>query len=114
MLSDEVYPNSPLQGVVFEIRFAGEPAIECHRDEFFEMVRESFPQVLVPKLREGEAPALAPYHFQNAGNSAALLTAMNLFAYRTSVYPGFVVFREEALRWIEVFTKRFRIEKLNR
>lgn len=114
MVSDEVYPNSPLRGVVFEIRFPGEPAIECHRDLFFDAVREHFPQVLVPKLREGEAAALTPYHFQSADNSAALLTAMNLFAYRTNTYPGFAGFRAETLRWLKAFTGVFPIDKLNR
>lgn len=113
-MSTEVYPNSPLQGVVFEIRFPGEPAIECHRDRFFELVREQFPQVLVPMIREGEAAALAPYHFQNAGNSAALLTALNLFAYRTSEYAGYDAFRAEFLHWLTAFTSVYQINKLTR
>jgi hypothetical protein len=75
--ADEIYPNAPLQGVVFEIRFPGEPAIECHRDQFFQMVRQEFPQVLVPKLREGDAAALTPYHFVSEDNSRALLTAVD-------------------------------------
>jgi uncharacterized protein (TIGR04255 family) len=114
MSAEEVYPNSPLQRVVFEIRFPGEPAIECHRDTFFEAVREHFPQVLVPTLREGEAAALAPYHFQRADNSAALLTALNLFGYRTNVYRGFALFRQEVLRWVGEFVKAFGIDRLNR
>jgi uncharacterized protein (TIGR04255 family) len=112
--TDDVYPNSPLRGVVFEVRFPGEPAVECHRDQLFARVREHFPQVLVPKLREGEAAALTPYHFQNADGSAALLTAMNLFAYRTSSYGGFATFRSEALRWLAEFRQLFAISRLNR
>jgi len=113
-MASEVYPNSPLPGVVFEIRFPGEPAVECHRDEFFKKVREQFPLVLVPKLREGEAAALAPYHFQSADNSSALLTAMNLFAYRTNAYHGYAAFRSDVLRWLSAFTSVFPIDKLNR
>lgn len=108
------YPNSPLEGVVFEIRFPGEPAIECHRDEFFAMARAEFPTVLVPKLQPGEAVALSPYRFQRADNSASLMTALNLFAYQTSRYPGFLRFKNDALQWVKVFGKRFELGRLNR
>lgn len=108
------YPNSPLEGVVFEIRFPGEPAIECHRDEFFAMARAEFPTVLVPKLQTGEAVALSPYRFQRADNSASLMTALNLFAYQTSRYPGFPKFKHDALRWVKAFGQRFEIGRLSR
>ncbi len=113
-MTPEIYPNSPLQGVVFEIRFPGEPAVECHRDQFFEDVRKEFPQVLVPKLQEGAAAALSPYHFQSADGTKALLTALNLFAFRTSQYPGYAAFKDEALRWCRLFATRFSIDKLSR
>lgn len=108
------YPNSPLEGVVFEIRFPGEPAVECHRDEFFAMARAEFPTVLVPKLQPGEAVALSPYRFQRADSSASLMTALNLFAYQTSRYPGFPKFKNDALQWVKVFGKRFEISRLTR
>jgi hypothetical protein len=31
-ISAEIYPNSPLVEVIFEIRFSGEPIVECRRD----------------------------------------------------------------------------------
>lgn len=113
-VTDEVYVNSPLQGVVFEIRFPGEPGIECHRDEFFEKVRNDFPQVLVPKVTEGTAVALAPYHFTSISGERALLTALNSFAYRTSKYPGYAMFRPEVLSWIRAFTETFKVGRLTR
>lgn len=108
------YPNSPLEGVVFEIRFPGEPAIECHRDEFFAAARAEFPVIRVPKVQPGEAVALSPYHFERADGSASLLTALNLFAYQTKEYPGFHRFRAEAIRWVRVFAEHFRIGRVNR
>ncbi len=62
--SSEVYPHAPLIEAVFEIRFPGEPAVECQRDEFFEMVRDQFPRVHVPKVTSGQWPSLLPYHFR--------------------------------------------------
>jgi uncharacterized protein (TIGR04255 family) len=108
------YPNSPLQRVVFEIRFPGEPSIECHRDDFFSVVREEFPRVLVPKLQPGAAAALSPYHFQRIDETASLLTALNLFAYLTSTYPGFAKFKHEVLKWVGEFGKRFNLDGLTR
>lgn len=114
MTADDLYPNSPLREVVFEIRFPGEPAVECHRDQFFELVRKEFPQVLVPHIKPGQAVALAPYHFQTEDGRASLMTAMNLFAYRTSNYPGFASFQTQALRWMRAFGEVFRLDHLNR
>jgi uncharacterized protein (TIGR04255 family) len=113
-LPDELYVNSPLRSVVFEIRFPGEPAVECHRDRFFERVRSEFPQVFVPNVTEGTAVALSPYHFTSADNSRSLLTALNLFAFRTEAYPGYTSFREEVLRWIGEFTATFPLSHLTR
>lgn len=113
-LSDAIYVNSPLKSVVFEIRFPGEPAVECHRDQFFERVRSEFPQVLVPRMSEGTAVALSPYQFTSADNQRSLMTAMNMLAYRTTTYPGFVTFRTEVLRWIGEFTATYPISQLTR
>jgi uncharacterized protein (TIGR04255 family) len=89
---DDVYPNSPLKAVVFEIRFAGEPAVECHPDMFFEKVRSDFPQVFVPTIAQGAAVALAPYQFVSRDGHQALLTSINLFAFKDSAYRGFANF----------------------
>ncbi len=43
----EIYPNSPLVEVVFEVRFPGEPGVECNRDIFYEKIRGDFSNVLV-------------------------------------------------------------------
>lgn len=108
------YPNSPLQSVVFEIRFPGEPAIECHRDKFFHQARNEFPRVLVPKLQAGEAVALSPYQFQRDDGSATLLTALNLFAFLTPAYPGFPRFRHDVLSWTRIFAELYAIGRLTR
>jgi uncharacterized protein (TIGR04255 family) len=108
------YPNAPLIEAVFEIRFPGEPAIECHRDKFFEEIRSEFGNVWVPNLREGQAPALVPYHFKTNDGFGSVLTAISRFAYSTRKYDGFESFRRESLRLIELFAKTYNIGKLNR
>jgi len=51
-IESEIYPNSPLIEVIFEIKFPGEPVVECRRDIFYELVREDYPKVLVPSTKK--------------------------------------------------------------
>ena len=113
-MSAEQYPNQPLIDVAFEIRFPGDPAVECRRDEFFRRVRDKYPKVYVPKLLPGDAPALALYHFKQDDDQATILTAINKFAYSTNKYPGFEAFKAEVLRIAAIFGTTFKIEKLTR
>lgn len=114
MSNSTLYPNAPLVETIFEIRFPGEPAVECHRDELFELVRGEFPRVLVPKVVPDQSVALQPYHFQSADEKKSLLVALNKYAYSTKAYFGFTPFKAEALKYMRVFCERFRISKLNR
>jgi len=109
-----VYPNAPLSEAVFEIRFSGEPAVECHRDLFYEEVREKFPKVLVPQVNPGQFPALTPYHFRSADEKTSLMVAINRFAYSTRIYDGFASFKKQAMHYMVIFGEHFRLRELTR
>jgi len=113
-MTAEQYPNQPLIDVAFEIRFPGDPAIECRRDEFFRLVRNKYPKVYVPKLQPGDAPALAMYHFKQDDEQATVMTAINKLAYATKKYHGFESFKEETMRIVGFFGRTFKVEKLTR
>lgn len=113
-MSAEQYPNQPLIDVAFEVRFPGDPAVECRRDEFFRLVRDKYPKVYVPKLQPGDAPALALYHFKQDDDQATVMTAINKLAYSTKKYPGFEAFKAEVLRITAIFGATFKIGKLTR
>lgn len=110
----DVYPNSPLAEVVFELRFPGAPAIECRRDEYFATIRGDFPTVWVPNAEVGKAPALQPYQFKSEDDAETIMTAINRFAYSTKRYGGFVKFKPRALELARSFCEQFGIAKLNR
>lgn len=110
----EVYPNAPLVEVVFEIRFAGEPAVECRRDEFFALVRQDFPNLWVPNIEIGKAPALQPYHFKSEDDKDTLMVAINRLAYATRDYQGFRAFAPRALRLTRRFCSFFKLTSLKR
>lgn len=111
---EDNYPNSPLAEVVFEIRFPGEPRIECNRDIFYEKVRGEFPNVLVPSIKVGGFPALEPYRFESENQKSGMMVAMNKFAYYVHLYPGYTQFSKEVLKWVTEFGKIYNILKLNR
>lgn len=110
----DVYPNSPLAEVVFELRFAGEPAIECRRDEYFETIRRDFPKAWVPNAKMGKPPALQPYQFKSEDDGETVMVAINRFAYSTKQYAGFPKFKPRAMRLAKGFCQQFGIRKLNR
>lgn len=111
---DEVYPNAPLVDVTFEVRFPGEPAIECRRDLLFARVRKEFPKVYVPFPQPGQALALAPYEFKDEKGSRSLRVALNSLGYDTNAYRGFADFRKEALSALRPTGKMFRLNRISR
>ena len=82
---------------MFELRFAGEPAIECRRDEHLAMIRREFPKVGVPNAEIGQAPALQPYQFKSDDDHEPVMVAINRFAYSTKRCDGFAKFKPRAL-----------------
>jgi len=114
MANTPIYPNSPLVEVVFEIRFNGIPAIECHRDKFYEQVRQVYPKVFVPAVKDGDFPALKAQRYAKEDESAAVLHAINSFALSSKDYSGHAAFKSEFLRLLGVFDGLFKIGNLNR
>ncbi|MDA8240905.1 MAG: TIGR04255 family protein [Nitrospiraceae bacterium] len=114
-LTSEVYPNSPLVEVIFEIRFPGEPVVECRRDIFYESVRREYSQVLVPQIKEGSFVALEPYRFEKKDKSSGVMLAMNKFSFYCRKYPGFAEFKKEFMKLLQGFRKAYpKIDTLTR
>ncbi len=112
--TDEVYPNSPLVEVVFEIRFPGELQVECERHLFWEKIRKDYPSIRVPFPEPGKAMALMPYKFDRKDKEMTVMVAMNTLVLSARKYPGFKEFTKEFLRISNIFGETFKIKKLNR
>ncbi|MFH1503933.1 MAG: TIGR04255 family protein [Candidatus Omnitrophota bacterium] len=110
----ELYQNAPLDQTVFEIRFPGEPRVECNRDKFYEQIRETYPNVLIPRSLEGKAMAAEPYKFERDDGSWGVMISINKLAIYCKKYEGFVSFKKEVLRLFSLFGKLYNIKKLNR
>jgi len=114
MFTDEVYPNSPLIEVVFEIRFPPELAVEGRRHEFWEKVRDVYPSLLVPTGSPGQLLSLIPYRFEQEDNQAGIMMAINRFSLYVRKYEGFRKFKEEFLRMHRLFGETFSLDRVTR
>lgn len=109
---DEIYKNAPLVEAIFEIRFPGEPAIECNRDKFYERVRDVYSKVLVPKSFEGKV--LEPYRFEREDGTNGIMVSINKVAVYCKKYMGFEPFKRETMRIFSIFGELFKVQKLDR
>ena len=111
---NEVYPRAPLTEAIFEMRFPGEPSIDCHRDEVFDVVRSWMPVVQVPPILDDEAFKFRTYRFASEDDAFTLFVGLNLLAFSSKRYNGFQEFRKQFLSISEFFIKRFRLSALRR
>ena len=112
--NNEVYPKAPLTEVVFEIRFPGEPAVECHRDEFFDFVRAQFPVVRVPEMVAETQFKFKTYQFTSEDSAFTVMAGINSLAYSSKRYTGYADFKKQLTPVFNFFCERFKIKSLRR
>jgi uncharacterized protein (TIGR04255 family) len=110
----DVFKNAPVVGVIFQLRFAGETAVEVARPEIQRALRSELPKLYVPKYVPGEAPALQPYSLRTADESETIDFAVNSFAYVSRRYQGFKTFKERFGHLFGLFSEHVVIHSLNR
>ncbi len=112
---NEIYPKAPLIETVFEIKFAGEPSIDCQKDKFYDRIRKEYPRIMVPRSKDGIAIALEPYLFEKEDNSFSIGLSINKLFLSCKKYQGFQFFKDEVLRVFSVFNDTFKmVSELNR
>jgi len=112
---NEIYPKAPLIETIFEIKFSGEPSIDCQKDKFYDKIRKDYPRIMVPRAKEGIAIALEPYLFEKEDNSFSIGLSINKLFLSCKKYQGFQVFKNEVLRVFSIFNDTFKgISALNR
>lgn len=110
----ESYPNSPLVEVVCEIRFSGELAIECRRNEFFDKIRNKYPKILIPQSGSSQTNPLTPYRFENESENAGIMLALNRFAFFDKDYSGHKQFISEFTRLAKILVETYPLRDLQR
>jgi uncharacterized protein (TIGR04255 family) len=110
----ESLPNAPLATAIFQLRFAGETAVETGRVEFQEATRDRLPKLYVPKSVPGQPLALQGYVFRSNDEAESVELAINAFTYYTTQYDRFAGFKERVLSYFAVFSRLVRIHRLTR
>lgn len=99
---------------VFEIRFPPELTIECRKDEYYEQIRAEFPEINLPLVDSPEPCPMRNYLFRDSKREKGIQFSINKCSFHRYKYLGFKQFKEEALRYLGLFTERFRIQTLYR
>ncbi len=110
---DERHSNSPLAEVVFEITFPAETAIDCRRHEIQDLIRDRYPNLIVPVVQPGMLLAYEPYRFERSDGSAGMILSLNRFGHYSRVYLGFEVFEAECLNLVDLFSSVIPVNTLS-
>ncbi|MBL9027445.1 MAG: TIGR04255 family protein [Myxococcales bacterium] len=108
------YPNQQLRAVSLETFFQGRFAVFSRLEQVQARHSGRLPHLFVPSSREGEAPALRPYHLKSEDQRESLAVAINQATYVSFDYPGYPVFVERALELIGSSLDIFGVNELTR
>ena len=110
----EIYPNSSLVEVVCEIRFSAELAIECKRNEFFDKIRDTYPNILLPQSIGIQTNPVTAYRFENESQNAGITLALNRFSFYEKDYLGHKKFIKEFTRLANTLIETYPLRDLQR
>ena len=110
----EIYPNSSLVEVVCEIRFSAELAIECKRNEFFDKIRDTYPNILLPQSIGIQTNPVTAYRFENESQTAGITLALNRFSFYEKDYSGHKKFIKEFTRLANTLIATYPLRDLQR
>ncbi len=110
----EIYPNSSLVEVVCEIRFSAELAIECKRNEFFDKIRDTYPNILLPQSIGIQTNPVTAYRFENESQNAGITLALNRFSFYEKDYSGHKKFIKEFTRLANTLIATYPLRDLQR
>lgn len=107
MAEKATFSKAPLRQVVFEIRFPSSLSAACRRDEFYNEVREDYPQAVLPKLTFDKHPLAQASQYVNKDGTRIITCSSEALSFNTYNYQGFETFREEVMRLIKIFLRKY-------
>jgi uncharacterized protein (TIGR04255 family) len=110
----KLYKNSPLVESVFEIRFPPELAIECRKDEYYDLIKDEFPEINLPLVDSPEPYPMRNYLFRDSKREKGIQFSINKFSFHQYKYLGFGQFKDQTLRYLRLFAEKFKIQHLYR
>lgn len=106
----QIYPNSPLVEIVFEIRYPADLSIKCNIDKYANRIKNTFPIIIsYPEL------SAHLYEFSNNQNTEKVKVGVDRFSYHAKEYnKGFESFKKKALQRVNEFIEIYKINSLIR
>jgi len=108
------YPNQQLRSVSLETYFPGRLNVARVLGDIQDLVEDRLPNLYVPNLVPGEAPALRPVQLRDSPLRRSLAVAINQATYVAFDYPGFDAFARESVATLSAALAKIRPRKLNR
>jgi hypothetical protein len=108
------YPNQQLRAVSLETYFPGQFSVLSGLASVQGRLRSQLPNLFVPNIEPGQAPALRPFQLRDPKNTESLAFAINQAAYVSFQYPGFLVMKPRAVSLIRDALRDLGVETLNR
>ena len=110
----EHLPNAPLVEAILEIRFPAEPAVFSRMDEYYDRIRDEYPQVFVPNPNPTVAQALLPWQFKSPNAQRFVAISINSFSFHVLDYKDYRDFSSSALPLAGTFCDLCHIRELKR
>lgn len=115
MSKKEVFSRAPLTEVIFEIRFAPNLSVACKRDEFYNEIKESYPELVLPKISLEQHPLEQATLYRSSDKTKRIACSARSLSFSTPQYVKYEVFKDEFMRIITIFLKKYTtIDKVQR
>ncbi|MGR3174959.1 MAG: TIGR04255 family protein [Candidatus Scalindua sp.] len=115
MSEKEVFSRAPLTEVIFEIRFAPNLSVACRRDEFYNEIKESYPELILPKISLEQHPLEQAILYRSSDKTNRITCSARSLSFSTPQYVNYEVFKDEFMRIITIFLKKYKtIDKIQR
>jgi uncharacterized protein (TIGR04255 family) len=109
---EEVFPNSPVQEVIFEVKFPLNLRIMRDICEFQEKIQDEYISFGIEEFVSSDKPTEIRYVFQNDTEEKTLVVERESFTFLINRYYGFESFLTELSGYLEIFFDLFKIEKI--
>ncbi|MFM7577520.1 MAG: TIGR04255 family protein, partial [Microcystaceae cyanobacterium] len=111
-LVEELFPNSPLKEVIFEVKFPLNLRVMRDICEFQEKIQDEYISFGIEEFVSSDKPTEIRYVFQNETEEKTLVVERESFTFLISRYYSFESFLAELSGYLEIFFDLFKIEKI--
>jgi len=115
MAEKMAFSKAPLKEVIFEIRFPISMSVACKRDEFYNEIREDYPEIFLPAPSFELHAFDQPVQYLNNDKSERVTCSAQSLSFSTTRYESFEVFKKQCVALAKIFFEKYKtIDKIKR